>query len=454
MDAPKEVQVPGTLAAGGTEKTDLYALFTDKVLNTTEGTKVAAEISIAYTVDGQVYQDKKIETLTLTGRNAMTWDDNRKAAAYVSANDPGVLNFARSVASYVQGKENRSISENLQAGIALHEALDIYGLNYTPNPKTPYSEVSKQKDVIDFVQFPRETFQYHAGDCSDISILYAALLQAVGIDAAFITVPGHIFVAFDSGLSPEKAPQGLIPDGQFVSYKGKAWVPVEITSIHEGFVFAWGLGAKEWSENNRLGLAGFYPVREAWDVYQSVGLPGTEIAAAAPDSAKVLAAYQAEIQKQIDAAIGPQVARLQAQIQANGGVTAKNSLGVLYAKYGQEDKAEQEFKDIVSAKPDDLPALLNLGHLYFGKKNWSGALGLYQQASHVAPGNPKILLALARVNLELKQYDEVKKNYDQLKTQDPNLAGQFAFLGSGSDAGTRAANIESERSAIIWENEE
>ncbi|MGO9411478.1 MAG: hypothetical protein ACLQCB_12100 [Spirochaetia bacterium] len=74
----------------------------------------------------------------------MTWDDNRRRL-YVSANDPGVLNFARSVASYVQGKENRSISENLQERIAIHEALDIYGLNYTPNPKTPYSRCPSRR---------------------------------------------------------------------------------------------------------------------------------------------------------------------------------------------------------------------------------------------------------------------------------------------------------------------
>ncbi len=131
--------MPGTLAPGETKKVDLYALFTDKVLSVTEGTKVAAEITVSYKVDGQPYEDRKIETLTLWGRNAMTWDDNRKAAAYVTSKDPGVLNFARSVSSYIRSKENRSICDNLQAAIAFHEALDLYGLNYTPNPKTPYS---------------------------------------------------------------------------------------------------------------------------------------------------------------------------------------------------------------------------------------------------------------------------------------------------------------------------
>ena len=106
MDAPKTVSVPGTLAPGESKKVDLYALFTDKVLGITEGTKVATEMTVSYVVEGQSYENKKIETLSLMGRNAMTWDDNRKAAAYVTSKDPGVLNFARSVSSYIrsQGK--------------------------------------------------------------------------------------------------------------------------------------------------------------------------------------------------------------------------------------------------------------------------------------------------------------------------------------------------------------
>ena len=132
------------------------------------------------------------------------------------------------------------------------------GLNYSPNPKTPYEEASRHKDVIDFLQFPQETFQYKAGDCSDISILYGSLFQAVGIDAAFITIPGHIYIA------------------------------VEITSIHDGFMTAWQIGAKEWTENNSTGQAGFYPIQEAWAVYQPVRLPGAQTTIAAPQSDSII----------------------------------------------------------------------------------------------------------------------------------------------------------------------
>ena len=170
---------------------------------------------------------------------------------------------------------HESINENLQAAIALHEALDLYGLNYVPNPITPYSESSKEKNVVDFLQFPRETLRYKAGDCSDISILYSALLQAVGIDTAFITIPGHIFIAVNTGISPEEAESALIPSSEYVAYQGKVWLPVEITLRHQGFLKAWELGAKEWNENNPIGQAGFYPVQEAWKVYKPVGLTGS-----------------------------------------------------------------------------------------------------------------------------------------------------------------------------------
>ena len=451
MDSPKATEVSGILSPGESRSVDLFALFTDKLLSVTEGTKVAAEITVSYTVDGRTYTDRKVETLTLWGRNAMTWDDNRKAAAYVTSKDPGVLNFARGVSSYIRSKENRSICDNLQAAIAFHAALNLYGLNYTPNPKTPYEQVSKQKDAIDFLQFPKETFQYKAGDCSDLAILYGSLFQAVGIDAAFITVPGHIFIAADLGLSPEQAPKELIPEGQFIAHKGKAWLPIEVTSIHDGFVSAWQLGAKEWTENNDLGQAGFYPIQEAWAVYQPVGLPGADVIVSLPQSDTILRAYLAETRKYLDMALSPIVVKLQRQIQDSGSVPAMNSLGVLYAKYGEDDKAEAQFKQALFRKTY-LPSLLNLGHFYFRRGNWSDALANYQQASEIDPRNARTLLALARVNQELQNYSDAKLNYEKLKTLDPNLASQYAFLGDGKNAGTRAADVATQRKAIAWES--
>jgi hypothetical protein len=460
MDEPKEVDALDPLPPGASEQVNVFALFTDTILSVTEGTKAAAELVIDYEVNGKLIEEKKIETVSILGRNAMTWDDNRKAAAYVTAKDPGVLQFARSVTSHVQNWEKRSINPNLQAAIAIHEALDLYGLDYVPNPTTPYSEASKNKDTIDFVQFPRETFQIKAGDCSDLSILYSSLLQAVGIDTAFITIPGHIFVALNTRLSPEQAENALIPASEYVTYKGAVWVPVEITLRHQGFYMAWELGAKEWNESNPQGQAGFYPVQEAWQAYQPVGLPGTPETIAMPSSDQILSAYQTEVQRYLDAVVSPQIAELQSRIKSSGSIQSEtqgegalkvmNSLGVLYAKYGQANKAESMFKQILGKKPY-LPAMLNLGNLYFIQNQWKDAQTFYQRAGVLDPDNPHVLLAIAKVDQQLKNYDEMKRNYQKLKDLDPGLAQKYAYLGGGTETGSRAADIGNERLTVLWE---
>jgi hypothetical protein len=62
-------------------------------------------------------------------------------------------------------------------------------------------------------------------------------------------------------------------------------------------------------------------------------------------------------------------------------------------------------------------------------------------------------LNLARANRELENYDEAKQCFDKLKQVDPNLAGQFAFLGQDKETGARAADVASQRRAVIWEGE-
>jgi hypothetical protein len=56
------------------------------------------------------------------------------------------------------------------------------------DPVTPYKKFSQNLSV-DFLQFPNQTLEYKARDCDDLSMLYNALLESVGIKTAFITIP-------------------------------------------------------------------------------------------------------------------------------------------------------------------------------------------------------------------------------------------------------------------------
>lgn len=450
MDNPSQVNVPGTLNPGSTKTVSLDALFSQSVLTITEGTKSSANVTLSFQVGNTTYTKQRVVVLKFIGRNGMTWSDTRKAAAFVTAQNPNVLAVARGIASYVESKASRPIAQNLIVAMALHEALDIYGLNYVPSPVTPYAKVSNEPHVIDYLQFPEETLHYKSGDCSDLSILYSALLESVGIRTAFITIPGHIFLAFDSGLNGAQAKADAIPADLLIDRGGTEWIPVEVTSIHGGFLKAWRLGANEWYQNLLQKQAGFYPVEQAWKIYQPVGLPGTPPNLTVPPVSQVYASYTKDARAYADLTVQPKIAALEAKVQNGEGVSAMNKLGVLYAQWGSTKLAVKEFNSILKEK-SYLPAMLNLGNVYYLKGEWAKALEYYNRASSIDPSNPMVLLQIAKANVELENFGTAKRSYSQLKQLDPQLAERFSYLGMGpAGIAVRSANVAQERRTVIW----
>ena len=89
--------------------------------------------------------------------------------------------------------------------MGLFERERLFGLAYVVDPSTSYVEKSANKSAVDSLQFPHQTLFYRGGDCDDMSILFSALLEAVGVKTAFITIPGHIFMAFALNMNEETA---------------------------------------------------------------------------------------------------------------------------------------------------------------------------------------------------------------------------------------------------------
>ena len=89
--------------------------------------------------------------------------------------------------------------------MGMFEALRLYGINYVIDPNSSYIELSSQAEAVDYLQFPHQTLFYRGGDCDDLSILYSALLESVGIETAFITIPGHIYMAFALDIGEDEA---------------------------------------------------------------------------------------------------------------------------------------------------------------------------------------------------------------------------------------------------------
>jgi tetratricopeptide (TPR) repeat protein len=454
MDLPKETVALDKLKSGEEKTIDIYALFSDGVLDITEGTKVACEVILEYTYEGKVYEKRRVETVRIYDRNATRWDDNRKAAAFVTAKDPAVLKFAKNIAGIISGKGSNAINKNLRMAMALHNAMYLYEIGYVVDPLTPYKELSKTKSAVDFLQFPKQTLDYRAGDCDDLSILYSAMLESVGIETAFITIPGHIFVAFSIDMRPETARAHFLRADELIFRDEKTWIPVEVTLLNDGFLYAWQTGAKQWREAVARENEGFYPIRDSWKMYEPVGLPvgGERIDFNARD--KLLSAYLDEVIKFIEREIYPRVIKLQSEIKKSGGDSHQiNRLGILYARYGLMDRAEREFNKILDKENDYVPALANMGNIYFFKKDMDKALEYYEKAYKNDPRKPTVMLGYARINHELENYGTVKRVYNKLKKADPDLALQFIYLELKGEDAVRAAGIGELTETLIWEED-
>ena len=453
MEAAKPCGSFEAMEAGKEYEVDLNALFVDRVLEITEGKKVTAEITVEYKKGEQRYRDDHVQTLEIAFRNAMTWDDDKKAAAFVTARDPHVRAFAGNVGSVIKETEY-TINPNLGKAIAYFEALKILGMNYQRDPSTPYEELSVNTLQVDSLQFPRETLGYRAGDCDDLSILCSALLESVFVPTAFITVPGHIYLALSLDIAPREAQKAFAKPEDLIFLDDQTWLPFEVTALDRSFLEAWQMGAKEWREYYPAGQAGFFPIQDAWNYYKPVGLPSPASTVSMPDMEKVAAEYSKQVVRFVDQQIFSTVEALTGRIEgSNGSSRWVNKLAVLYSRYGLYDRAITEFEKILEAE-EYVPALLNVGMIYFVRGDMLQAQSHYDRALAVAPDDPAVVLSLARVNHELENYGTVRTLYAKLQDLDEKLAQTYAYLDMKGDEASRAADAAGIAGKAFWIDEE
>jgi hypothetical protein len=449
MDNPKICEVNARLDSGATEEVTLYGLFTNRVLEITEGNKVSVLITVDYTVQARRYTQEFVETIRMHNRNAMTWDDDRKVAAFVTSKDNGVLKFSKNVAGMTKNESSRALNDKLLLGIALFEALNLYGMSYVVDPTTPHREFSRDGQAVDFLQFPRQTLEYRAGDCDDLSVLYNALMESVGIDTAFMTIPGHIFVAFSLDMKREEALKVFSNENDLLYFNDSAWVPLETTALGDGFLRAWMLGAQQWRDTPEK-KSSVFSTRSAWKVFEPVGFFGnTDLVL--PDSNAVLNRYTDEVNRLVRYEITDRERQLLSEIERDGeNLKTVNRLGVLYARYGLEDAAVEQFNRVLN-QVEYLPSLMNLGNVYFIRGEYRRAQIYYERAHVLDPENGRVLLLLTRVFQRTGDRSSAEEAFSTLSKVDPDLAEQYDYLKDRAFEGGRASTAV-ETADMIWDD--
>ena len=448
MDQPKVCGKFDLIPKGGSATVPIKALFTDSVLDITQNIDAKGEIVVEYSYLGS---DRVVRTpvdFQMHHRNAITWSDDRRAAAFVSPTNPAAMWFSKFAAGIARDRLRGDINKPLQYAIAMFEAERAYGLNYVVVPANDYSVKHGLKGYIDSVQFPHQTLSNRGGDCSDLAILFTTLMQSVGVVSAFITIPGHIFAAFDTGLDEADAREDFYDPGLFILRDGEAWIPVEITMVNDGFIKAWRVAAKEWSDNSRKDLAAFYRLPDCWKVYPSAAFPNVNPRFALPDVNDVAMDFDQELDRFVAREIDPEVQSLDAELAKSKPDIRENEFGILYAHYGLFADSWGQLSD--SAKASNQKAWTNLGNVAYIRKDFKLALSYYQWSYNLDASDDLALLGIARCQYELEDFDASDAAYSVLKSRNPDLAGRFGYLGSAFGGPGRAWSLADRFASTTW----
>ena len=448
MDQPKVCAQYPSIPTGGSVTVPLTALFTDQVLAITQGIDAKGEIIVDYSYFGAPTEVRFPLDFRMHHRNAITWVDDRRAAAFVSPTNAASLWFSKYAAGIVRDRMRGDVNKNLQYALGLFEAERLYGLNYVVVPANDYSVKHADTSIIDSVQFPHQTLQNRGGDCSDLSILYASLLQSLGIQAAFITIPGHIFAAFDLGISEKEARSSFYDTGLLIFHDGHAWAPVEITMVKDGFMKAWKVGAKEWYDNVRRGQAKFYTMSDCWKVYPPAAFPDVNPRFLLPDEAETMRTFDSSLDRFVVRQIDPQVQELKTRLGRADPNELANELGILYGRYGMLKEAWTQFSD--AAKGGYPSAWDNLANVAYLRKDFKLALSYYQYAQKLDASDNLALLGIARCQYELERYDLSDASYAELTSRDPEEASRFGYLASMYEGTGRAWSLSERFATTEW----
>lgn len=291
MDAPTELEEP-VVVPPGAETVDLTALFGERFSEWPRNRILSAEIEVSYVDASKTRTSTKQSPVTIYKRNAMRWWDIGAAAAFIIPDDKVVGQFA---SASVLG-QNETIASMprptrpLLRAMAIFDALSEHGVRYQLDPNTPYQQVSGKDFIIDSIQYPPEFLSKRTGDCDDCTVLYCSLLENVGVPTALVDAPGHILMAFDTGISSFDAEKiGLLRD-RYIVRNDNIWIPIEVTLFGSSFQQAWDTAIAECRNLEAEGRLVIVDTKDAWHTY-APSAPAFDQVIAAPDADAVKAAF-------------------------------------------------------------------------------------------------------------------------------------------------------------------
>jgi tetratricopeptide (TPR) repeat protein len=373
MQLPSEKMIP-LLKAGAKETFPVSVTLDSKQLLTiNENTVAQIKAELSYNVGGEAKSRSLIKPVTVYSRTSITWSRPNSIGAFITSNDDAVNNFSRYVLGSV--KYDRTILEgaprNLLNAMAVWEGIRAFSINYVSAPWRV-----AEADLLDDVQFPRETLANHTANCSGSSVLLAACLENIGIQTALVGTSDHVFIIFDSGVNKKNASRVSVNDKDYVVKENTVWIPLETTIINHPFSEAWRLAADEYYKiADSKGRLDIIDVRAAWEQYPPADL-AVNAKTAEPPPAEKVGALMNEDMKNISQISNQLLDKKIAELKKRGDEKSYNEASMYLANAGRYADAAAVLKGYTSPMAKN-----NLGNIYLMQgdsadayKNYTAAL--------------------------------------------------------------------------------
>ncbi len=410
MDFPTTLDIP-KIAGNESQELDIKATFNNKILEVDEDTGVQVEVKITYLRDGQKDDISLTQPMTIYGKNAIVWGDPQMVGSFVTPKDDTLRNYVRQVVNAYQ-PEVGPLNDKLVMAMAYFSSLTASGTNYIIDPNTPFTEL--RDDQIDYVQFPRETLRLKSGDCDDLSVLISAGLENLGINTAFLEIPGHLFMMFDTGIPSDDA--GLISqDGSLLAIKNNTvWIPLEATMVNTSFIEAWAEGARKYQEAVSENNLGIIDLSEAWKQYRPVTLRKASYSVDLPKEKRTRSlvgqAHKILLTKSIDRLVMP----YQVMVTNNPrNIAARLQIAILYARFGLYQDAEIAFDALDELAPDNSAVQTNRGNLHFLQQDYATAISKYTRAARLDEEDGGIWINLSMAYFKSGDLKQAGTSFDQ-----------------------------------------
>jgi tetratricopeptide (TPR) repeat protein len=445
MDSPTPAGTYESLAPGQTLTVELPVSFNAEVFKTEGITPLTGEVIVEYSSRGRPAEQRQPISYDLYDKTALTWSDDRKVAAFITPADSALRNYASYLRQSTRQETAANYNDTLQSAIQVYSGLEELGMMYQVDPSSPFTKVQENTRLVDSVSLPRETLSRITGDCDDLTVLYNSLLESLGVETGFITVPGHIYSVINTGI-PAREYRKIHPDRDMsIALEGELWVPVEITMIgREPFIRAWKVGLEQWRNyEGQEEVRGFYRTASAQQVYRPVGLRETDLGLQYGDREEVSGAFQRELAAVTEDAVSDLRERAQSRREPD----LYNRLGVAYARFGRYGRAADAFQTALALKSGYFSARVNMAGVQFLREAYREAFQEYRQALELLREQQldgsltamKILVNLSKTSNRLGDREQAQQYLERAAEIDESVRTRYAYLAEGQEGAGRAS---------------